>query len=167
MEGLELKHYLDAFKYKVPCRLSRTGLFNLDLEYPDHRYNEIGVITDLSTYNDGKEISGSIKLKSGVSVDFGFLLGEEPEIELIYRQLSDLTKEIEHNCEKFIPEKVLFKLFGDMTQYQILDKGFYSLNYGYYLKITQIPYNIVEKLLEWHFAIDIPEELYININNIS
>lgn len=89
--------------------------------------------------------------------------------KLILRPLSDLTKEIEVNGEKFIPESTLFRLFGDMTQFQILEKGFYSLNYGYYLKIEQLPHNIVSQLLEWHFDIYglIEKGLAIDINTLK
>lgn len=158
MEGLELKHYLDAFKYKVPCRLSRTGLFNLDLEYPDHRYNEIGVIMDLSTSNDGNEISGSIKLKSGVSADFDFKLGEEPEIELIYRPLSDLTKEIEINGEKFVPKDKFY--FKNMSRPDYIIES--NMLYG------KLEIGIYEKLLEWHFDLYglIKKGLAIDINTL-
>jgi hypothetical protein len=88
---LTLEHYLDAFKYKTPCRITQLGIFNLDLEYPDSRYYEIGVIEDLSTYESGKSISGSLRLKNGISFDFDFKIDEKAEIEFLIRPLSDLS----------------------------------------------------------------------------
>jgi len=92
MKTLTIEHYLDAFKYKTPCRITQLGIFNLDLEYPDERYYEIGVIEDLSTYESGKNISGSLKIKNGLSFDFDFKIGEEPEIKPLLYPLSTLTE---------------------------------------------------------------------------
>lgn len=77
----------------------------------------------------------------------------------ILRPLSDLTKEIEHNGEKFVPIEwfeigddenlcpdygngniKLISLLKDMSKHNFID-----LNY--------MQYGVIEKLLEWHFDI--------------
>lgn len=192
---LELKHYLDAFKYKVPCRLSEIGIFNLDLEYPDNRYNCIGYITDLSTYNNGSEINGVLTLQNGLTVDFDFKLGEESELKLIYHSLSDLTKEIEHNLKKVIPIIELFEIVdgGSCTKDKVFieenelfckisnctseliyyhDKKFFNyISLDYHLEDTYPIFNqleLFEKLHEWHFDIYglIENGLAIDINTL-
>lgn len=81
------------------------------------------------------------------------------EITPILRPLSDLTKEIEHNGEKFVPYKRLLeahikdgKHYRDIM-YCIQPAKFY---------IIFMPYQSMQKLFEWHFNVfDLPEELYI------
>jgi hypothetical protein len=75
----------------------------------------------------------------------------------ILRPLSDLTKEIEVNGEKFVPRKILISHFdfyySDLNKYD-LDKW---------------EYRVVDKLLEWHFDIYglIENGLAININTLN
>lgn len=89
------------------------------------------------------------------------------EIKPILRPLSDLTKEIEVNGEKFVP----YDYFYDDPENDWFD-GNVWLNYMFEGNIDKtdlnfIPYYIVQKLLEWHFNIfDLPENLYVNYNNI-
>jgi len=78
--------------------------------------------------------------------------GDDFKIKL--RSLSDLTKEIEHNGEKFVPalvlwsvnieEEKLFKLYGDIPFYwtTCLELDRKHLDWG-----------TIQKLLEWHFDI--------------
>lgn len=99
----------------------------------------------------------------------GLAVVDMERIKPILRPLSDLAKEIEVDGEQFVPKSILFKLFGGMAQFQILEKGFYSLNYGCYLKIEQLPHNIVSQLLEWHFDIYglIENGLAISIHDVE
>lgn len=60
----------------------------------------------------------------------------------IMHSLSNLTKEIEHNGEKFVP---LYELI-------ILDKAF-TTSYIEMFGIEECKYFIIEKLYEWHFDI--------------
>lgn len=68
------------------------------------------------------------------------------KVKPILRPLSDLTREIEHNGEKFIPME---KLEGGY--------GFIDFKYGFVknqrLSVYQISYWIVEKLLSWHMDV--------------
>lgn len=82
------------------------------------------------------------------------------EIKPILRPLSDLTKEIEHNGEKFVPFEVLaIKLFVNTSIEKDLLVG----------EMTGIPYWVMEWLFEWHFDVFnlIPEGLATDINTLN
>ena len=80
----------------------------------------------------------------------------------ILRPLSDLTKEIEHNSEKFVPTERFYELIDNIDLLDNMFEDIYSKN-----EILHWPYNVIEKLLEWHFNVfNFPENLYINYNNI-
>ena len=66
---------------------------------------------------------------------------------LILHPLSDLTKEIEHNGEKFVPIRWFEKegWFGND-----LLRGMVKNNY---INIETLPHCIVKKLIEWHFDV--------------
>lgn len=73
---------------------------------------------------------------------------------LILRPLSDLTKEIEHNGEKFVPTKALS--MWDLEGITAID-------------IPHIPVNLYELLLKWHFDVFdlIGQGLAIDINTLE
>jgi len=75
---------------------------------------------------------------------------ELSEYKLILRPLSDLTKEIEHNGEKFKPSFVLSRDYKDeFVELLITEKG-----KGYYNDLLRyIPLCIAEKLFKWHFDV--------------
>lgn len=87
----------------------------------------------------------------------------------VLRPLSDLTEEIEHNGEKFVPiEKLKSDLmsfwcdsFDDFLEY--LHDGNYESE-----SLLQGSYRIVRKLQEWHFDTDglIEKGLAIDINTL-
>ncbi len=84
----------------------------------------------------------------------------------ILRPLSDLTKEIEVDGEKFVPIEWLNKNKSvDLIEVQDLS-GKKSIFNGRTTNIRFFEYCIIEKLYEWHFAVNIPEHLYIDINTI-
>jgi len=71
----------------------------------------------------------------------------------ILRPLSDLTKEIEVNGEKFVPIHYFNKshLAG---YFDLFGNCFVGFDYGQQeLKIEEYPYWIIKKLYEWHFDI--------------
>ncbi|MBS9774748.1 MAG: hypothetical protein KGV59_06290 [Tenacibaculum sp.] len=76
------------------------------------------------------------------------------EIKLRLRDLSNLTKEIEYNGEKFIPiEKLKEDLWRDWCDsFDEYLEFIHDANYGTYA-ILQGSYRIIQKLLEWHFDI--------------
>lgn len=69
------------------------------------------------------------------------------EIKPYLRQLSDLTREIEHNGERFVPRH---KFIGNPLDYKILHNS----------------YSVVQQLLKWHFDVFglIDKGLALNIN---
>jgi hypothetical protein len=76
------------------------------------------------------------------------------------RPLSDLTKEIEHNGEKFVPYNKLTK--------EISNKAWLSEIKINLSRPVYLPYFMVEKLFEWHFDVfNLPPELWIDINTIK
>lgn len=108
------------------------------------------------------------------------------EIKPIHRPLSDLTKEIENNGERFVPIAELLKLkypyernydskYGLITiDGEGYPKAFYTYRANFDIMIN--PYNIrelhywiVEKLLSWHFDLYglIESGLAIDINTLN
>ena len=95
--------------------------------------------------------------------------GEQPKnIKPILRPLSDLTKKIEHNGEKFVPSKKIENDFacewGSMAEeilFPLFDKN--------HTDIKIIPFNIMLKLFEWHFDVFnlIENNLAIDINTLN
>jgi hypothetical protein len=74
------------------------------------------------------------------------------QMKLYRRPLSDLTKEIEHDGEKFVP---IEKLDWDTNRYRRRKSGEYPI-------IFNETFSTCQELLEWHFNIfNIPEELCI------
>ena len=85
------------------------------------------------------------------------------ETKPILRTLSDLTKEIEHNGEKFVPSKEIIKHRPN----DLIDVSYvFSMNY---LEIESLPFWAILKLIEWHFDIAnlIPVGEAIDINTLS
>lgn len=86
------------------------------------------------------------------------------DIKSILHPLSDLTKEIEHNGEKFVPIEKWDDIYGvndDFLMEVIINlPDIDVLNYPYYL---------VNQLFEWHFDVFglIPEGLAVNINTLK
>ena len=88
----------------------------------------------------------------------------------ILHPLSDLTKEIEVNGERFVPVEILYE--GTMLEWQ-RDVETHGVFYDYVKEmhehdlITELTYNQVEKLFEWKFNVfGLPEELYIDVNKL-
>ena len=97
------------------------------------------------------------------------------EFKPILRPLSDLTKEIEHNGEKFVPYyqlKVLGLVKTASLRFETiileLDRNriFYIPDYHDFF---QLPYQVVQKLISWHFDVFglIEKGLAIDINNLN
>lgn len=83
----------------------------------------------------------------------------------ILYDLSYLTKEIEHEGEKFVPIKKL-KKYGfyrvENDEYILRREGSFGSWSGYY-NCEALPYYIIQMLLEWHFNVfGLPEDQFIN-----
>ena len=149
MQKLELKHLSAYLPYQLKC-----------IYKGDKNVNILGL-----SYNEGEKLL----IKIGTHEWTNFF-----NIKPIIRPLSDLTKDIEVNGEKFIPIEwfeigdddnvavdygngnvKLIGLLKDMSKYNFIDLAY--INYG-----------VVEKLLEWHFDIFglIKQNLAIDINTL-
>ena len=90
----------------------------------------------------------------------------QDDFKLCLRNLYDLTKEIEHNGERFVPiERLAFEF--RLQMYQFIDGAFYDNNYRRYLDIKEMPFVVVLKLISWHFAIGLDENDYIDVNTLE
>ena len=154
-------HELSAYlPWGVNVRLSREGRFNLDGEYVNEHANKIGPIRSYAVYQiDGKfDVSGEFYVTEKYSFDFDSI----SEIELLIRPLSDLTSEITHNGETFIPiEKLGYTSVLPNPIPMLLDD---LVN-----RPRLHPYWLIEQLLEWHFDIFglIQDNLAIDIKTIK
>lgn len=111
---------------------------------------------------------GNIKSIDILTIDTWFITKRD-YFKPILRPLSDLTKEIEHNGEKFVPVNKILEIFGKSlkhlsTEYQV--KALHSFELEVITK--ELPYRYIQKLIEWHFDIYglIPAGLAIDINTI-
>lgn len=106
--------------------------------------------------------------------------------EIYLRPLSDLTKEIEVNGEKFVPceelLKIRFKQYYEsqtISRYQEIcfnskivwfqNTANYNLDIPNYVNINKNSFDTIQKLLEWHFDIYglIEQGLAIDINTLN
>ena len=109
------------------------------------------------TYNVVGYLENEIYCKDKNNDVFSFV----PELgvdKLILRPLSDLTKEITHNGETFVPiEKYTHDIQVELSTC-LRDDTYYEL----------LPYFVIQKLYEWHFDIHnlIEKNLAIDLNTI-
>jgi hypothetical protein len=87
------------------------------------------------------------------------------QVKPILRPISDLTKEIEVNGEKFVPYKWLKENYLTYNKY---NRNWFK-NKTNLANIKILPYDIIEKLFEWHFDIFglIENRLAIDINTLT
>ena len=138
MEKLELKHLAPYLPYGL-----KAEILDYKCDYVNKRYDEI-----VGVHQWDKTCLYWSVLTVG---------GSKPNIERIkpmLRPLSDLTKEIEHGGEKFVPTKALS--MWDLEGITAID-------------IPHIPVNLYELLLKWHFDIFglIEKGLAVDINTLS
>ena len=86
--------------------------------------------------------------------------------KILLRPLSSLTKEITHEGETFVPmqrlEGILFNRDAESFGGYLSDENRLNILLG---MADDLPHWIAEKLLEWHFAIDIPDGTWIEIKD--
>lgn len=89
-----------------------------------------------------------------------FIINREPQdlgFKLLLRPLSDLTKQIEHNGEKFVPTEQILTIFGvTFLELQVLEP-------------RELPYEVVRWMHEHHFDTEglIEAGLAIDLNTIN
>lgn len=140
---VELKHLAPYLPY---------GLTGISKE----QYFGIETVVGYSTYGKEKSIELTTNIDAIIIEEF----------KPILRPLSDLTKEIEHNGEKFVPidwfENKYYTLDLHKQCKRLLEED--GENWIY-----QSDYMLVEHLFEWHFDVFglIPEGLAIDLNTLK
>ena len=81
--------------------------------------------------------------------------------------LSSLSKKIQikdyNDGKPFVPIVELSTLFH-LQMYQFINGAFYDNNYGKYIEdLQEMPFNVVQTLLSWHFAISLSESEFIPV----
>jgi hypothetical protein len=145
---LELKHLAGYLPYGLKAKMNI---------FSDNQ-TEVG-IEGLSTIGE-VELSG---IRTTVNEFFDI-----SEIKPILRPLSDLTKEIEVNGEKFMPlEWFEHDSVADYFDGNIWVK--FLFEDGRSDDLSLIPFGMIQKLLEWHFDIYglIEAKLAIDINTLN
>lgn len=86
----------------------------------------------------------------------------------ILRPLSDLTKEIEHNGERFVPKRVLKEMPDPIGGFHT-DRLMTIVENPQKWSIEVANYAVVQKLIEWHFDVFglIENGLAIDINTLN
>jgi len=140
---LEIKHLDNYLSHKLMC--VRNG--SNPVELVGLRFGNEAVNNELWIWEEGKQ----------------YLTGYLYECKPILRPLSDLTKEIEINGEKFVPIDWLEEKYYTLDLHKqclqlINDTGEW---------IYQCDYMLVEHLFEWHFDVFglIDQNLAIAIND--
>ena len=91
---------------------------------------------------------------------------QKENIKPILRPLSDLTKEIEHNGEKFVPIRKLLEANSFNLEKMETE---YINSFAKSMVEIQMAYDDAQLLLRWHFDIFglIEKDLAVNINTLS
>lgn len=152
MEKLTLEHLSDYFPY---------GLKVLLIEC--NETEEVLVLNKIFFRNQIQ-----IQTISGTHGDMYF--------KPILRPISDLTKEIEHKGERFVPIE-WFEIGDDENTSMEYDHGNIKLvktldsiaKYNIHNDINYLPYGVAQKLIKWHFDVFglIEKKLAIDINTLK
>lgn len=125
--------------------------------YLPYRLNGSYLLSDVIHLSEGQKDETRNKILCDYSVRF-FLLYCKPHL----RPLSDLTKEIEHNGEKFLP---FFRIneYTKFTKSELIS----VVKDNHWLKFR--PCTMIEMLYEWHFDVFglIKRDLAIDINTLQ
>jgi hypothetical protein len=97
-------------------------------------------------------------------------IGDTPfyTILLILRPLSDLTKEIEIEGKKFVPIELIKDIMYEVEQRYDFPISMY-INGSWVYSCEELPYDLVQKLFEWHFNVFglIEKGLAVDINTLK
>lgn len=165
----------------------------IDIKYiaPYYPYGLKGIYTD--TF--GNEKIGTLDMI--YKTDYGFDFCMDENAKPILHPLSDLTKEIEVNGERFVPIVEIGKILGydNLKKYEVDGEFEYGwdenvcgdyqgYSFGWYEKgkcfavwydhkegnpiNTDCNLDAINKLFEWHFNVfNLPEDLWIDINTLK
>lgn len=107
--------------------------------------------------------------KTGLSnIGISDVIDEPQDFKPILRPLSDLTKEIEHNGERFVPVDVLCPKESYLTEYE-RKVDICRLEMQGAIRFSYSAFCIVQQLYEWHFDLYdwIERGLAIDINTLN
>jgi len=120
--------------------------------------------SDLNIYIGEGTIDGFLYRNDMTYVNFN------KGIKPLLRPLSDLTKEIEVDGEKFVPIKWLKENYTDhKLKFEFPDYIILYDNYSLEQNVLGAPMAIIQQLFKWHFDVFslIEKEKAININTIN
>jgi hypothetical protein len=122
--------------------------------------NEKVIIRGLNYNSDYLNIDYDINEHNKVSTNCFY-----NEIKPILRKISDLTKEIEVNGERFVPIEKLFEFESSIDRHL----NYLEIEQQSVIGMKYIPFGIVNKLFEWHFDVFglIEDDLAIDFNTLS
>ena len=154
---LELKHLAPYLPYGLIVEFEGTNGMIASYYYPAGR--KFGMPPHEAWFNSGVLSLEDEDKDSELSCAINY-----KQVKPILRPLSDLTKEIEHNGEKFVPIIELFPLFfrkpehAEMVCNQELDYAecHYYGGGALYINTNHIldnRYELIDKLFEWHFDV--------------
>ena len=121
------------------------------------------IVTLKSIDTDGNEI--------WVSSDNWVYSSLNYDIKIICRTLSNLTKEIEHSGEMFVPIQIIAPLMWNIRKKE--DVQMDGLHIIYHnailgkLDMKTMPLNVAQKLIEWKFNLMDENEPFIDVNTID
>jgi len=151
---LELKHLVHYLPYE------------LSLIHKDFRGLDKGITTMRGLHNS---FEGIAEGDSPIDIDDDQYPFNLDFWKPILRPLSDLTKEIEHNGERFTPSKVLTKenIGGDMS-FPVNGIANYKVENEYERVTVETTIRVLDLLYEWHFDVFglIEKGLAIDINSL-
>jgi len=135
---LTIKHLAGYLPYGLKCHLM--GMCVEGTEYNDKPIPQIFLIEGAN--------SESVEVWSQKTITDNW---HYSDVFPLLRPLSQLSQEIEHNGVRFVPK-------------EWLRMNYIGENIG--LNPATWSYRTIQKLQQWHFAIDIPSELYIEMDAI-
>ena len=141
METLELKQLLSFAPYRVKGMYLDSGMLW-----------ECDPLADEVDYDNHK-------------LPLFHFLGREKPCKLVLYPLDWLTKEIEHNGERFHAIDFL----GDISIKYLGQKSFRDYSeLNECKRVQDFPYYDIQKLLKWHFNVfDLPKHLYIDKSTLK
>lgn len=163
MKKLELKHLAPYLPYGLKCHCSELWV---DDGADDHEPITVEIV-GLNEFVEIHEIGRTI------TEEYHYC-----DVFPHFRPLSDLTKEIEHDGEKFVPIEEINELFGtcELRYYtsscnEIIEESCREDEEYTFSHQTPncYPLYIAQKLFEWHFDVFglIPAGLAIDINTVK
>ena len=172
MQKLELKYWCSHLPYK-PTILHFDKQFKNGFEI-----HKLHGITEDARYNAKKLNKYEKHLLSEREITFWLengtgLNNNAHDVKLALRPLSDLTKEIDVDGEKFIPIDILWNETLEQVNSDTYDDYFFNedlettwINID---NVLRLEYIVVEKLIEWNFDVFglIEKGLAIDINTLN